>query len=424
MMGYYILLFYPPFCTHTYFMFAISSEQLNRDVDDISLMSYNILLPNSQAGWWVYKYYHPSIPLKHRTWEARKKLLAAQIPRTVDVFTFQECAVETYIDDLDFLSETHALLCHKRARIAMVTAWKKDRFELVAEYHLNRTLVVVLKESTGLNLCIVNCHLSAGRNPKERFQQIVKAVQQVEKLKNRFTFDMVVFSGDFNSSSAGTAVLRFLEDGIVEPRFRESSYPRVEITSKIKEHRLGGFREVYRHVTDATTMWSRNSGASMISFRKRTPRPEFLKALGSLFEQYASHDEYMTVEDVERWICEINLELRGSEYLNALDKMVAGKLMKADFVEVYLMEVEAGKHWAVYNDLVRVGIELRTPKPFIGKYALDQIWLRSNRFECTGVVPPISGEAKKRIEEGDFPPNLWHPSDHFPLMVRFSPKIW
>jgi mRNA deadenylase 3'-5' endonuclease subunit Ccr4 len=405
-------------------MFVISPELLNRDASDISLMSYNILLPNSQVGWWVYKYYNPSVPLEERTWEARKKLLAEQIQPTIDLFTFQECVMETHTDDLDFLLETHELLCHKRARIAMVTAWKKDRFELVADYHLNRTLVVVLRESTGLNVCIVNCHLSAGRNPKERFQQVAKAVQQVEKLKNRMSLDLVVFSGDFNSSSEGTAVLRFLEDGIVEPRFRESFYSRVEITSKLKEHHLGRFLEVYRHVTDATTMWARNSGASMINFRKRTPRPEFVKTLNVLFEHYATHADYMTTEEMERWICEINLELRGSEYQMALESMVEERLMRADFIDIYLKEVEAGKHWAVHNDLLRVGIELREPKPLIGRYALDQIWLRSNKFECTGVVPPISSTAKKRIENGDFPPNRWHPSDHFPLMVRFSPKMW
>jgi len=132
----------------------------------------------------------------------------------------------------------------------------------------------------------------------------------------------------------------------------------------------------------------------------------------------------MTTEEVERWICEINLELRGSEYQMALESMVEGRLMRSDFIDIYLKEVEAGKHWAVYNDLLRVGIELREPKPLIGKYALDQIWLRSNRFECTGVVPPISSDARTRIENGDFPPNTWHPSDHFPLMVRFSPKLW
>lgn len=387
-------------------------------------MSYNILLPNSEQGWWVYKYYHPEVPLVERTWEARKKLLESQISTDIDLFTFQECALETYASDLDFLSETHTLLCHRRARIAMVTAWKTDRFELLADYHLNRTLVVVLREQTGKLICLVNCHLSAGRHPKERFQQMAKALKQVGKLKARFALDMVVLSGDFNSSSEGTAVLRFLEDGIVEPRFRESMYPQVEITSKVKEHFMGRFQEVYRHVTDATTLWARNSGASMVNYKSQKPRPAFLEALAQLFANYASDPDYMTTAELEQWIQDINFGLRGSEYRSALEKLSDGNLSKQAFIELYLEEVKVGKHWAVYNDLLRLGISLPEPRPLIGKYALDQIWLRSNQFECTGVVPPLSAEAKQRIEAGDFPPNRWHPSDHFPLMVRFSPRMW
>lgn len=387
-------------------------------------MSYNILLPNSEQGWWVYKYYHPDVPIEDRTWEARKRLLSQQISTGIDLFTFQECVLETYEADFDFLTQTHSLLCHKRARIAMVTAWKTSRFELLADHHLNRTLVTVLREKSGVLICLVNCHLSAGRRPKERFQQITKALQQVEKLKNRFKLDLIVFSGDFNSSSEGTAVLRFLEDGVVEPRFREAYYPAVKITSKIKEHRVGRFEEVYRHVTDATTMWALNSGACMLHRKKRTPLRSFLEALDRLFDSYSSSGDYLTEGEMEQWIRDINGDLRGSEYRMAIEVMVNEQLSREHFVELYLAEVNAGKHWAVYNDLLRKGIELPRPRPYVARYALDQIWLRSNRYECTGVVPPISQEAKERIEKGDFPPNSWHPSDHFPLMVRFSPKLW
>ena len=83
-----------------------------------------------------------------------------QIPTTVDLFTFQECALETYETDLDFLTTHIHCFVTKRARIAMVTAWKTERFELLADYHLNRTLVSVLRESTGALdlLCIAICH--------------------------------------------------------------------------------------------------------------------------------------------------------------------------------------------------------------------------------------------------------------------------
>ncbi len=162
----------------------------------------------------------------------------------------------------------------------------------------------------------------------------------------------------------------------------------------------------------------------MIHQRKRTPLKSFLNALDQLFDSYSAGREQLTLEKVEQWIRDINGDLRGSEYRNALELMGDGDLSREAFTELYLAEVKAGKHWAVFNDLLRKGIELPKPRPYVARYALDQIWVRSNRYECTGVVQPISPEAKERIEQGDFPPNSWHPSDHFPLMVRFSPKLW
>ena len=82
-------------------MFVIHPNKINARSDDISLMSYNILLPNSEQGWWVYKYYHPNTPREERTWESRKKLFKKQISLEIDLFTFQECAFKTYEMDLE-----------------------------------------------------------------------------------------------------------------------------------------------------------------------------------------------------------------------------------------------------------------------------------------------------------------------------------
>ena len=48
-----------------------------------SVMSYNILLPNSDDGWWTYKNYLPITPFELRTWEYRKSLLKSTILRQV-----------------------------------------------------------------------------------------------------------------------------------------------------------------------------------------------------------------------------------------------------------------------------------------------------------------------------------------------------
>ena len=271
----------------------------------------------------------------------------------------------------------------------------------------------------------MHCELSFKRwaTSKRAIPTSIQSDQTGGKVKNRYELDLIVFSGDFNSSSEGTAVLRFLEDGIVEPRFRESYYPTVMITSKIKEHRLGRFEEVYRHVTDPTTMWVRNSGACMIHQRKRTPLKSFIAGLDKLFESYSTNGESLSLAEVERWIRDINGGLRGSEYRMAIELMEDDQLDKSLIFDLYLAEVNAGKHWAVYNDLLRQGIELPKPRPYVARYALDQIWLRSNRYECTGVVPPLSKQAKERIERG-ISSKFLAPIRSFSLMVRFSPKLW
>ena len=132
----------------------------------------------------------------------------------------------------------------------------------------------------------------------------------------------------------------------------------------------------------------------------------------------------MNLKQVERWIFDINQGLRGSEYSAAMEKLTDEGLSRSAFIEIYINEVLSGKHWAVYNDFVRKGISLSPPKPLIIKFALDQVWYRSHQYECSGVVPPMSVEVQAKIESGDFVPNAWHPSDHFPLMVRFSPRQW
>ena len=405
-------------------MLAISPSTFfasQTDARDITLMSYNILLPNAAAGWWVYKYYAPE-QQEYSTWEYRKQLFVSQFAHNTDLICLQECAEESYREDLDFLLDRYDLLCHKRANIAMVTGWKREKFSLIAEHHENRCLVSVLREVSGLHIAVVNCHLSAGRHPRERFQQLHQALDRVRKEKNKQPLDLIILAGDCNASPNGTAVQRFLEDGVIETRFREDRYPHVQITSTDKEHSLGRFVDCYREIRDGASMWARNSTVLMVDEKGRWQR-RFIEAMEELFSIY-TQSSHMSVEEMERWIVECNQGLRGSEYRNALERMTEKGLSKEDFIEIHKTEVLEGKQWAVYNFLAQHNIALGVPKPLIGKYQLDQVWLRSSVYECTGVVPPISMENKQKMEQGDFPPNKWHPSDHFPLYVRFSKRVF
>ena len=47
-------------------------------VEQLSVLSYNILLPNSEDGWWTYKMYSPPLPKElqyQSSWEYRQDLL-------------------------------------------------------------------------------------------------------------------------------------------------------------------------------------------------------------------------------------------------------------------------------------------------------------------------------------------------------------
>ena len=56
-------------------MSILSAQEPLPDVgeggDGVSVISYNILLPNSIGGWWIYKNYRPSVPESAREWAHR-----------------------------------------------------------------------------------------------------------------------------------------------------------------------------------------------------------------------------------------------------------------------------------------------------------------------------------------------------------------
>lgn len=48
----------------------------------LSVLSYNVLLPNSQDGWWTYKMYSPPLDEQHKdvaSWEYRRDLIKDRI---------------------------------------------------------------------------------------------------------------------------------------------------------------------------------------------------------------------------------------------------------------------------------------------------------------------------------------------------------
>ena len=59
-----------------------------------SIVSFNVLLPNSQDGWWLYKYYDNDTPLSTTLWPARASLLAERLlTADADIVMLQELSL-------------------------------------------------------------------------------------------------------------------------------------------------------------------------------------------------------------------------------------------------------------------------------------------------------------------------------------------
>ena len=81
-----------------------ASTPLPRPPNGFSLISLNVLLPNSIDGWWLYKYYPPGVPDAAMAWPARAALLESFLLRAdPDIVCLQECAAESFESDFSFL---------------------------------------------------------------------------------------------------------------------------------------------------------------------------------------------------------------------------------------------------------------------------------------------------------------------------------
>ena len=72
----------------------------------LSILSYNILIPNHPQSWWVCKYYHPHIPMSQRQWPTRQALLLQQlIHANSDLICLQEVNHQHFESDFEALHQ-------------------------------------------------------------------------------------------------------------------------------------------------------------------------------------------------------------------------------------------------------------------------------------------------------------------------------
>ena len=249
---------------------ALADEKSSSAGDkEFSILSWNILLPNSQDNWWNHKMYASWVPMAKREWTHRHSLIQERILLSeADIVCIQEANGETFEKDFAFMEEAGYNHClHNKFRFRCATFFKKDKFVVEEIAHKDRTLVTSLKSIQGDKLLnVVNSHLSGGAAPERRLRQVFEGLDQIRKWKNKAELTLqkqlkanrpspkniqraekalklqenagTIVCGDFNSDG-NTGVRRLLVEGLVDPEWREPQYPNVSLTSKRKELPLG-----------------------------------------------------------------------------------------------------------------------------------------------------------------------------------------
>lgn len=195
--------------------FSTVSSSASSSVHDphcLSLLTYNVLLPNSVDGWWHYKMYLPPLDdeekLQWSTWEYRRALLKERIARVdADVVCLQEVSPASFELDFQFMWDElgyDGREMFKKGRFRPATFWKSSRLELVTSpVHKDRTLLTAFRQSGSTATpgagtspvpqnstqgkedptspskiwYVLNCHLQAGQEGKRRVRQMHEAIR-------------------------------------------------------------------------------------------------------------------------------------------------------------------------------------------------------------------------------------------------------
>uniref|UniRef100_A0A0G4HGE9 Endonuclease/exonuclease/phosphatase domain-containing protein n=1 Tax=Chromera velia CCMP2878 TaxID=1169474 RepID=A0A0G4HGE9_9ALVE len=193
-----------------------------------SLMTWNVLLPNSSDGWWIYKYYEPHVPPICRQWTHRQRLIKERILREApDIVCLQECAPDSFTQDFAFMEANgYVGLLANKGRFRNATFWKtssksdtkNNAVSLVEVCHGDRALVTgfqfkclptgaegeggekseapnfssssasdtvspspVEKDPSLPVVFVVNCHLVSYGSPDRRLRQVHQALEFIRK---------------------------------------------------------------------------------------------------------------------------------------------------------------------------------------------------------------------------------------------------
>lgn len=433
----------------------VSPATLPTAANQLSVLSYNVLLPNSVDAWWTYKMYLPHIASSDdcASWDYRRDLLKQRIGLiNADVVCLQEVSPASFESDFEFMKELGYDECElfKKGRFRPATFFKTSRCTLASPaVHKDRTLLTTftLKDDTNESHYwhVLNCHLQAGKNGARRLRQINEGVRAVMTLARKLkepspeAYLRLIVCGDFNGGPECGAV-RYLEDGFVDSEWREDGE---SVTSKKKSMPLDS-----PLIDVATSVVEREPPPtlvvpeliSLLVKEGTTDEPELSEqlrdALTRIFDKAASHtdeatsEKYMNLQDVKKWLIAINKEVgRGSEYRSAAKQMgwkppkeemtndelraatelpPHGLLSLQGFLNVYLEELQGGKFWGIAYDLAVLGEPLPAAGLFSARY--DRMYC-SVALRPTAVLDTLSEVAC---------PNQKEPSDHLPVAAAFA----
>jgi mRNA deadenylase 3'-5' endonuclease subunit Ccr4 len=172
-------------------------------LEHLSVLSYNILLPNSVDAWWTYKMYGPPLPKElqyQSSWEYRRDLLKKRVELVnADVVCFQEVSPKSFEQDFEFMQALgyDGVELFKKGRFRPATFWKTSHCELaMPSVHKDRCLLTAFRlnnnnnnnnnpttnnnnDSTQQNWYICNVHLQAGNKGPRRVRQINEAIRGI-----------------------------------------------------------------------------------------------------------------------------------------------------------------------------------------------------------------------------------------------------
>ncbi|KAG7342114.1 endonuclease/exonuclease/phosphatase family protein [Nitzschia inconspicua] len=321
-------------------------------INQLSVLTWNILLPNSQDGWWTYKMYSPKVDPEVPTWKYRQSLLRDRIGTiNADVVCLQEISPTSFEDDFAFMTELgyDGYELFKKGRFRPVTFWKTSECRLVTPaVHKDRCLITAFEKRTTGRFSptdedmtkvgplhsqppfwyVANCHLQAGQQGSRRVRQTLEAIKGVLTLAKKQKEDKpdeklhLVICGDFNGGPEAGAI-RLMEDGFVDETLLEDGEP---VTSGRKELPLSqplfdASASVDSREPPPTLVVAELMSTIMEEPTYTNPILSFAmkERLERIYRRLATgKDGLMTKGDVENWLLQINREIgRGDEYRNA-----------------------------------------------------------------------------------------------------------